>query len=110
MSLWGVHVGIAGIVTTLVLARTRLPRARRWAITVTSGVWAVVPDLYHFVPGTRAWYKPLLHDSAWANLFWLHRTIDRLDPRDRPGYSVAVFAVFLAVVLADEWRRGRSVQ
>jgi hypothetical protein len=63
-----------------------------------------VPDLYHFVPGTRAWYKPLVHDSVWANVFWLHRVIDSLDPGDEVVYAVVGWIVFLVLIVIVEYR------
>lgn len=107
MSLWGVHAGFGMLVATLVVGWLGWGRVRRWAVILSSGVWAVVPDLYHFVPGTRAWYKPAVHDSWVANVFWLHRVIDRAEPGDSVELSVAVFGVFLVVFLVVEWRVGR---
>lgn len=106
MSRWGVHVGFAGIVTVLLLAALGVRRARRLPLVAASGGWAVVPDLYHLAPATRAWYKPLLHDSALADVFWLHRVIDRADPGDQVAFSLAGWAALLAVVLAVEYWRG----
>lgn len=103
MSYWGVHVGFAGVVTILFLAPLHLSRRTRWAVLAASGSWAVVPDLYHFVPALRPWYKPLVHDSAYSNLFWLHGLIDDLDPGDRVAYSVAMWALLLVVSLAVEY-------
>jgi hypothetical protein len=38
MSFWGVHVGLAAVVTTLVVARLGLPRWRRFLDIAFSGV------------------------------------------------------------------------
>lgn len=102
MSLLGVHAGFAAAITTVVVAHSGFARRWRWAAIFGSAIWAIVPDLYHLIPGTRAWYKPVVHDSTLANVFWFHRMIDRLDPRDRPLYSVTVLAVFLFVFSVTE--------
>lgn len=107
MSLLGVHLGFAMLVTTLVVGWLEWERWRRWVVVLASGFWAAIPDLYHVVPGTRAWYKPLMHDSMIANVFWLHREFDRADAGDSVAWSVAVMMVFLVVFVAVEWRVGR---
>lgn len=107
MSLLGVHLGFAMLVTTLVVGWFGWGRWKRWSVVAFSGFWAAVPDLYHAVPGTRAWYKPLVHDSALANVFWLHRVFDRADAGDSAGLSVAVMAAFFVVFVSVEWWVGR---
>ena len=102
MSLPGVHIGFAAAITTLVVAGMGLPARVRWPAIALSALWAVIPDLYWLAPGIRPWYKPLLHDSALANLFWLHGVIDRLDPRDRRLYATGALTAFLVVFLATE--------
>lgn len=102
MSLLGVHAGFAATITTVIVARSDFARRWRWAVIFASAIWAIVPDLYHVIPGTRAWYKPAVHDSMLADVFWFHRVIDRLDPGDRPIYAVTMLAVFLLVFSVTE--------
>lgn len=108
MSLWGVHMGFAGLVTAIVVARTDSSRPWRWTMIFLSCIWAIVPDLFHFVPGIRSWYKPLIHDSLLSNLFWLHGLIDWLDPGDSIGYSIAMWIAFLVVFVTMELRVRRE--
>ncbi|AUV82761.1 hypothetical protein C2R22_14825 [Salinigranum rubrum] len=104
MSLWGVHVGVAGIVTVLVLFALAPGHRYRGVVVAASSLWAVLPDFHHAL----VWFPALqtdwraLHDSALANLFWLHRVIDRADPGDRVVYSLAMWGLFLAVVASTE--------
>lgn len=104
MSLWGVHAGFAATVTIVLVAGRDLTARTRGAVLFVSAVWAVVPDLYHPVPGAETWYKPVVHDSILANAFWFHRVFDRLDPDDRAVYSLAMTAIFLAVFAITELR------
>ncbi|WP_318568762.1 hypothetical protein [Salinigranum marinum] len=114
MSYWGVHIGVAGITTALVLflLAPTLP-ARRLVIAV-SGFWAVIPDFHHVmdpVPAIQSAWLAILHDSALANVFWFHRVIDRADPGDRVVYSMTMWAALLVVLAATELaiRRQRRV-
>lgn len=100
MSLVGVHAGFAATITVVLVARSDLTRLGRWTVIFVSAVWALIPDLYHVVPGTRSWYKPLVHDSILANVFWFHR----LDPSDRAIYSVTMIAILLLVFSVTEVR------
>lgn len=109
MSLVGVHAGLAATITTILVARSGLTILRRWIVVSVSAVWAIVPDLYHVVPGIRHWYKPLVHDSIVANVFWFHGVLDRLDPHDRALYSVIMITAFLLVFgLTEVWIRRES--
>lgn len=94
MSLLGVHAGFAALITTLALAFTSLPRRQRWAIIAMSAFWAIIPDAYHAIPGIESWYKPVVHDSIVADVFWFHRVIDQLNPGDQPIFSVVMLGAF----------------
>jgi hypothetical protein len=77
-------------------------------IVVGGGTWALVPDVHWVVPvGERVLYS--FHSSVWAEAFFLHRTIDRLDPwNSRPvaGLSVCLL-LFVVVVVEVIDRRGQ---
>lgn len=47
------------------------PLARVWLVSLTLGVWALVPNLV-----SAAGLTSSLHRAAWADLFVGHRTID----------------------------------
>ena len=57
-------------------------------LILLGGVWAMVPDVYWITSG---YTEPIqaIHDTALANLFWFHRTLDVLDLRDTSigGYT-----------------------
>lgn len=104
MSLWGVHVGVAGIVTVLALFALAPGHRYRGVVVAASGLWAVLPDVHHAL----VWFPALqtswraFHDSMLANLFWLHHAIDHADPGDRVVYSLAMWGLFFGVVASTE--------
>jgi hypothetical protein len=105
VSLWGVHVGFAGVVTVLAVLAIAPGYRYRWHLLAASAGWAILPDFHHvlvFTPRLQRHWKAVLHDSALADLFWLHRVIDRLDPGDRVEYSVAMWALLVVVVVGAE--------
>jgi hypothetical protein len=73
-----------------------------------SALWAILPDAYHAVPGIESWYKPLVHDSVIADVFWFHRLIDRLDPGDQPIFSLVMLSAFGLSFLLVEVLPGRE--
>lgn len=112
MSLWGVHIGVAVIITTLVVGYAGVSRFSRWVLILASGAFATVPDWWwifteRFVPGLQSqWvaqaYRVVLHDSMLADLFWFHRVIDTVGTDDI--FSSVVFAAGgLAVFLLMEY-------
>ncbi|WP_142859356.1 hypothetical protein [Salinigranum halophilum] len=104
MSLWGVHVGVAGITTVLVLFLVAPGTRYRGVVVVASAFWAVLPDGHHAldrVPTLQTQWRAL-HDSAFADVFWFHRLIDRSDPGDDPRRSLAMWGLFFAVVVGTE--------
>jgi len=105
VSYWGVHIGVAGITTALVLFLLAPTLPARRLVIAASGVWAVIPDFHHVldpVPAIQSAWKATLHDSVLANVFWFHRVIDRADPGDRVVYSMTMWAVLLVVLVATE--------
>jgi hypothetical protein len=95
------HFALGGLLTALVLS-VLWPSFRfsRTAVLLGGGV-AMVPDLEKLTPVYRrelAW----LHDSAWADLFWFHRALDRADPADDPLVAVGLFVAFLVGSLLAE--------
>lgn len=108
MSLWGVHVGVGMLVATLLVGLSGWDGWWRWAVILLSGFWAIVPDLYHLMPWTKEWFKPAVHDSWVANVFWFHRVFDRVDGGDSVVLSLMMFGMFLVVFVVVEWWVGRG--
>lgn len=105
MSLWGVHVGVAGIVTVLLVYRLAPGYRYRGPLDAASAVRAVLPDFHHALgraPGLQRAWRTTLHESPLTDAFWLLRVIDRADPRDSPMLSPAMWTALLAVLVATE--------
>lgn len=120
MSLWGVHLGVAGIVTVLALFVLAPGTRARVVVVPASMLWAILPDFHHafrVLPalqrfsGIRTRWRAV-HDSAFADLFWFHRVIDQADPHDRVAFALAMWALLLVVVVVTELaiRRRRSAR
>jgi hypothetical protein len=73
-------------------------------VGIVAGVWAMIPDLARFIPGLLA-----KHNSAIANIFFLHPLIDRLDTRDSIWVSGGLIGVMIVLMLTlwanDFWHR-----
>lgn len=112
MSLWGVHIGLAVIITTSVAAYLRVPLPERWVFISSSGLLATIPDWWwiftdRFIihiqnPLLAQVYKAVLHDSFLANLFWFHGVIDMLGT-DNVLPSVVVSTSAVAIFLLFEY-------
>jgi predicted membrane channel-forming protein YqfA (hemolysin III family) len=104
VSFWGVHIGIAGSITALALYFVAPGFRYRWPVLAVSCGWAVIPDFHHvldWAPTLQAHWRAA-HMSAYADLFWFHRLIDRADPRDRPEYALVMWGVFFLVLVGTE--------
>lgn len=112
VSLWGVHIGVAVIITTLVVGYFRVSRFNRWGLIFLSGTFATVPDWWwvfteRFVPSLQIpWvaqpYRVVLHNSMLADLFWFHHVIDTVGTDDVSS-SVIFAAGSLVVFLLVEY-------
>lgn len=107
MSMGVAHFALGAALTTLVVAvfvpGCRYPRT----IVAVGGGWAMVPDAYKVLPLPVAEeHLAAFHASSLADLFWLHRTLDRLDPTNSGRVAAALLACFVAATLLAEWRAG----
>jgi len=68
-------------------------------IMVTSGVWALGPDIDKFVPALDA-----LHESVWSNVFWLHPTMDAFETSFPNAEAFVVLSMLVIAVAMTERR------
>jgi hypothetical protein len=96
------HFAVGATLTTLLVSflvlNVRYPRV--WVLV--GGGWAMLPD------AVKLYRHPALvelHGSRFADLFWFHYTLDRLDPSDSALVgAVSIAALIAATVIAE--RRG----
>jgi len=65
-------------------------------VAVVGGLVAFLPDVQLILEGDRGLWFRTLHDSVYADLFFLHRTFDRLDPND--GLFLPVVMILFAII------------
>jgi hypothetical protein len=77
--------------------KTRQKIPGHWFIVIVSGLWAMLPDIsklsHHF---------DAFHDSIWANVFFFHQVMDKLDKTDG-NWASGVAVLFMAVLALIMW-------
>lgn len=108
MSLVLAHFAVGATMTALVLhVFFREFRYKRTG-TVLGGVWGLVPD-FHAVSPMYADTLRRLDESRWGDLFWFHRTMDRLeDGAGSPRVALALVVILFLVVAATEWHERQT--
>lgn len=96
------HFAFGAAMTTLVITflvpDVRYPRT----LLLLGGGWAMIPDFHWVSPVAKAQLRAVHQTSLWTDLFWFHRTLDRVDPTDSKTVSAMFLALFmLATVLAE---------
>lgn len=107
MSLALAHFAFGAAMTTLLLTllpTTRYPRT----VVLVGGAWAMLPDAHWVSPVARETLRRLHQTSALTDVFWFHRTLDRLDPTDDPAVAAGFLVLLVAVTLVAERRNYRS--
>ncbi|WP_331233497.1 hypothetical protein [Natronorarus salvus] len=93
-----------GAAATAVLVTLLPPCPYSRTLVLLGGVWALIPDAAKLVP------HPLLrrfHRCLWADLFWFHRTLDRLDEEDSARIGALSLSVLLTITALLERRSYR---
>ncbi|AFO56611.1 MULTISPECIES: hypothetical protein [Natrinema] len=98
------HFAFGAAMTTLVV--TYLVPTDRYPRTVIllGGGWAMLPDVHWISPIAAERLSAFHRTSVLTDIFWLHRTWDRIDPTDSKSIA-AVLLAFLIVATAIAERR-----
>lgn len=103
MSLAITHFAVGGTLTTLVLLYLLPPTRYARSLVLVGGLWAMVPDVHRISP-VFATQLRAFHGSTIADAFWLHRTLDAVDPGDSTLVATVALGTFTATaVVADRW-------
>ncbi|MFU8780705.1 MAG: hypothetical protein ACNA71_06735 [Kiritimatiellia bacterium] len=68
-------------------------------------IWAGVPDLPKLIRNMDLYYQ--LHQSAWSNIFFLHRWIDAIEGTWLDPYTPifnTIFTIVVALPMLAAWR------
>jgi hypothetical protein len=87
------------LVVTLVVPASWYPRT----LTLVGGGWAMVPDFHQISPVATEQLRHIHQTSPWTDVFWLHRTLDTLDPTDSTRVAALFIALFIGTSLFAEW-------
>jgi hypothetical protein len=108
MSLALAHFAFGATMTTLLVAillpGVRYPRT----VVLAGGGWAMLPDLHWVSPVARQHLHRIHQSSPLTDLFWLHRSMDWVDPGDSKAVAAALVAVLLLVTAFAEWWTSRG--
>ena len=92
-----------GVICTALLFAVVVPQLLYSpTLLLLGGVWAMIPDS-HWVLLIGATTMSALHNSIWANIFWFHGILDRVDPTDSYIFAAVLVGLMLVVVTLSEW-------
>lgn len=72
-------------------------------VRVAGGIFAMVPDAGKLIPSFG-----ILHGGWWADIFWLHKFLDKIDPKDTAWISFWLI-FFMLIMLGIFWLRNRNM-
>ena len=98
---FAVGATLTTLVETLAVPDVRYPRV--WALL--GGCWAMLPDAAKLVDSDAVY---AFHYTRWADLFWGHRTMDRVDADDSAALGAAAVASFVLATAVAEHREYRA--
>jgi hypothetical protein len=60
---------------------------------VVGGLWAMIPDIDHFLE------EPIFKGAAWNDIFFFHTSFDKVVPETDLFFAAEIFLIFVAVNL-----------
>ncbi|TYL38899.1 hypothetical protein CV102_10350 [Natronococcus pandeyae] len=102
MSMALTHFAVGATLTTVLVTFvfSLIPYPR--TVVLIGGGWAMIPDVYRLSPIAQNRLEEF-HDSPWADLFWFHHTLDRLDATDSELIAAVSVVILIGVTALSEW-------
>lgn len=107
MSLAITHFVFGATMTALTVAILASDSGFPHTTSVAGGIWAMLPDV-HFVSPVARDQIYAIHGSVWADLFWFHYTLDRIDPDESLAFATALVGVYLVAAAFADRRHHRD--
>lgn len=102
------HFAFGAAVTTFVVTylvpTVWYPRT----VVVLGGGWAMLPDAHNVSPLFTEQLRQLHYASPWMDVFWFHRTLDRVDAANSNAFAVVMLAWFIGMTMVAERRDDRA--
>lgn len=95
--------GMTTLLITFFIPDARYPRT----LLLGGGGWAMLPDVHWVSPVAKQQLHTIHQTSLWADFFWLHRTLDRIDPTDSKTTAAVLLAFFILTTAIAEHRSYR---
>ena len=96
MSIALTHFAFGALCMTFLLAYLPVRTRYFMALSVASGVWAMMPDFWRVSPIYETALRELGH-SVFGNVFWLHPLFDRADVGDSYRLAAVMVGVYFLV-------------
>ncbi|MEF8902195.1 MAG: hypothetical protein V5A25_13395, partial [Halovenus sp.] len=98
------HFAVGAIITAGLVHLLLRDSQYGLSVITLGGLWGVIPDAHGFLP-VYADAVRQVEESAWADIFWFHRTMDQLEKgAGSPQVTLALVVVLVVVVAVLEWR------
>lgn len=103
------HFAVGTLCTALLLAAVAPRLLRSPTLLAFGGVWGMLPDAYWVSPVGFEFVRSV-HVSPWANVFWFHGYLDRIDPTDTHVFAAEMLGLLVVSLplleLYARWRLG----
>ena len=96
MSIALTHFAFGALCMTFLLAYLPVRTRYFMALSVASGVWAMMPDFWRVSPIYETALRELGH-SVFGNVFWFHPLFDQADSSDSYRLAAVMVGVFFLV-------------
>ena len=108
MSLVLTHFAVGAIMTALLVHLFFHQVKHKLILIVGGGLWGTIPDAHGVLPVYAEVFERL-DASPWADIFWFHRTMDRIETgAGSPRLALGLAIILVLVIAATEWHDIRA--